>query len=51
MNNNAVTDTINGSGIILKDVGINIVGCKIERNNDDGITIDCQNYTTPARVL
>ena len=40
MQANNVSDTTNGSGIILRDVGIHILSCKIERNNDDGILID-----------
>ena len=40
MQGNTVSDTTNGSGIILRDVGIHVLSCKIERNNDDGILID-----------
>ena len=37
MQGNTITETTNGSGVILRDTGIHLIGCKIGRNNDDGI--------------
>ena len=51
MQGNTVSDTTNGSGIILRDVGIHVLSCKIERNNDDGIIIDSSQFPMPAKIL
>lgn len=45
-----VCDTNNGPGVILKDVGINIIGCKMSRNSFEGIHID-GHVPMPQRVL
>ena len=46
-----ISDTCNGPGVALKDVGINILSCKIDRNESDGIAIDCTDFPMPVRVL
>lgn len=46
-----LTDTTYSSGLILKDVGILIQGCRIERNSEDGINIDSSFYPKPAKLL
>lgn len=46
-----LTDTTYSSGLILKDIGILVQGCRIERNSEDGINIDSSFYPKPARKL
>lgn len=46
-----ICDTHNGSGIVLKDVGIMILGCKLSRNSNCGISVDSNSYLPPTRIL
>ena len=46
-----MSDTCNGSGIILSDVGINITNCKFDRNIEHGIVIDSSDIPMPVRIL
>jgi hypothetical protein len=49
LKNTSITENCNGCGLILKDSGISIERCKIDRNNDDGILI--QGNPKPTRIL
>ena len=51
MRDNRITETLNGSGVVLKDVGIHILSCYIGRNSFDGIYIDGTQYPMPAKIL
>lgn len=46
-----VTETQYASGLVLKDCGLFVKSCRFDRNNDDGIRIDCSTYALPKHEL